>query len=115
MFTFNFYNMMSLITTEHSLNFPQHNVSCHHCMFPYTHVYMNLFTWNSPYYHLLKYLLFLLKHPVYKHGQSQMCRNLYVAETPISLALQGLVALRDIWLMTPLLLEVSNDCYQWCD
>jgi len=26
---------------------------------------MNLFTWNSPYYHLLKYLLFLLKHPVY--------------------------------------------------
>jgi hypothetical protein len=27
---------------------------------------MNLFTRNSPYYHLLKYLLFLLKHPVYK-------------------------------------------------
>jgi len=26
---------------------------------------MNLFTWNSPYYHLLKYLLFFLKHPVY--------------------------------------------------
>ena len=26
---------------------------------------MNLFTWNSPYYHLLKYLLFLLKYPVY--------------------------------------------------
>jgi hypothetical protein len=26
---------------------------------------MNLFTWNSPYYRLLKYLLFLLKHPVY--------------------------------------------------
>jgi hypothetical protein len=26
---------------------------------------MNLFTQNSPYYHLLKYLLFLLKHPVY--------------------------------------------------
>jgi hypothetical protein len=26
---------------------------------------MNLFTWNSPYYHLLKYLIFLLKHPVY--------------------------------------------------
>jgi len=25
---------------------------------------MNLFTRNSPYYHLLKYLLFLLKHPV---------------------------------------------------
>jgi len=29
-----------------------------------THVYMNLFTRNSPYYHLLKYLIFLLKHPV---------------------------------------------------
>jgi hypothetical protein len=28
-------------------------------------VYVNLFTRNSPYYHLLKYLLFLLKHPVY--------------------------------------------------
>jgi len=26
---------------------------------------MELFTRNSPYYHLLKYLLFLLKHPVY--------------------------------------------------
>jgi hypothetical protein len=31
----------------------------------WTHVYMNLFTRNSPYYHHLKYLLFLLKHPVY--------------------------------------------------
>jgi hypothetical protein len=31
----------------------------------WTHVYMNLFTRNSPYYHLLKYVLFLLKHPVY--------------------------------------------------
>jgi hypothetical protein len=30
----------------------------------WTHVYVNLFTRNSPYYHLLKYLLFLLKHPV---------------------------------------------------
>ena len=28
---------------------------------------MNLFTQSSPYYHLLKYLLFLLKHPVYTH------------------------------------------------
>jgi len=31
----------------------------------WTRVYMNLFTRNSPYYHILKYLLFLLKHPVY--------------------------------------------------
>jgi len=27
--------------------------------------HMNLFTQNSPYYYLLKHLLFLLKHPVY--------------------------------------------------
>jgi len=27
---------------------------------------MNLFTQNSPYYHLPKYLQFLLKHPVYR-------------------------------------------------
>jgi len=26
---------------------------------------MNLFTRKSPYYRVLKYLLFLLKHPVY--------------------------------------------------
>jgi len=31
----------------------------------WTHVYMTLFTRNSPYYYRLKYLLFLLKHPVY--------------------------------------------------
>ena len=31
----------------------------------WTQVYMNLFTRSSPHYHLLKYLLFLLKHPVY--------------------------------------------------
>jgi hypothetical protein len=31
----------------------------------WTDVYLKLFTRNSPYYHLLKYLLFLLKHPVY--------------------------------------------------
>ena len=31
----------------------------------WTHIYMNLFTGNNPYYHLLNYLLFLLKHPVY--------------------------------------------------
>ena len=31
----------------------------------WTHVCMNLFTRNSPYYHLLKCLLFFLLHPVY--------------------------------------------------
>jgi hypothetical protein len=30
----------------------------------WTQVYMNLFTQSSPYYHLLIYLLFLLKQPV---------------------------------------------------
>jgi hypothetical protein len=33
----------------------------------WTHVYMNFFSRNSPYYHLLKHLLFLLKHPVYQN------------------------------------------------
>ena len=37
----------------------------------WTHVYMNLFTRNIPYYHLLKYLLVLLKHPVYTSDQVQ--------------------------------------------
>jgi hypothetical protein len=32
---------------------------------------MNLFTWNSPYYHSLKYLLFLLKHSVYEWWPTQ--------------------------------------------
>jgi hypothetical protein len=31
----------------------------------WTQVYMNLFIRNSPYYHLLKYLLFHLKYPMY--------------------------------------------------
>jgi len=30
---------------------------------------MNLFTRNSPYYNLLKYLLFLLKHSVWYRGK----------------------------------------------
>ena len=34
---------------------------------------MKLFTRNSPYYHLLKYLLFLLKHSVYKY--THICIN----------------------------------------
>jgi len=32
----------------------------------------NLFTLNSPYNHLLKYLLFLLKHPAYYHGAANV-------------------------------------------
>ena len=37
---------------------------------------MNLFTRNSPYYHLLKHLLFLLKHPVYLNTViSSLCKS----------------------------------------
>ena len=39
----------------------------------WTHFYMNLFTRNSPYYHLLKYSLFLLKHPVYINHRRSYC------------------------------------------
>ena len=53
----------------------------------WTHVYMNLFTGNSPYYHLLKYLLSLLKHPVYIyilfHSLTQcFMRNIQTAVSP---------------------------------
>jgi len=34
---------------------------------------MNLFTRNSPYYHLLKYLLYVLKHPVFISFSSLSC------------------------------------------
>jgi len=44
----------------------------------WTHVYMNLFTRNSPYYHLLKYLLFLLKHPVYMCVYVCVCVCMYI-------------------------------------
>jgi len=44
----------------------QHSNSCISKLIEnWIHVCMNLFTRNIPYYHLLKYLLFLLKHPVY--------------------------------------------------
>ena len=54
---------------------------------------MNLFTRNSPYYHLLKYLLFLLKHPVYRiedflvqnkpyiNGQTSQMKIIYKSST----------------------------------
>ena len=38
----------------------------------WSHVYMNLFTRNSPYYRLIKYLLLLLKHPVYVRKINKM-------------------------------------------
>ena len=39
---------------------------------------MNLFTRNSPYYHLLKYLLFLLKHPVCVYVCLYVCVYIYI-------------------------------------
>jgi hypothetical protein len=52
----------------------------------WTHVYMNLFTQNSPYYHFLKYLLFLLKHPLYIGSRNVTEINLTFAKihSPIS-------------------------------
>jgi hypothetical protein len=46
------------------------------------HVYMNLFTRNSPYYHLPKYILFLLKHPVY-------CRLILVLKVVLRQSIVG--------------------------
>ena len=39
---------------------------------------MNLFTRNIPYYHLIKYLLFLLKHSVYIHTYIHIYTHTYV-------------------------------------
>jgi hypothetical protein len=44
---------------------PNSNICIFTLIENWIHVYINLFTRNSPYCHLLKYLLFLLKHPVY--------------------------------------------------
>jgi len=44
----------------------------------WTHVYMNLFTRKSPYYHLLKYVLFFLKHPVYGLSPYRSVSTLYL-------------------------------------
>ena len=52
---------------------------------------MNLFTQNSPYYHLLKYLLFLLKRPVYilliRETRIYVTINNYNAEFPVEVIL----------------------------
>jgi L-lactate permease len=57
----------SSIPTDKNLN--EYAPNSNSCIFTptenWTHDCMNLFAQNSPYYHLLKYLLFLLKHPVY--------------------------------------------------
>ena len=51
-------------------------VSSHPLKIGHLFVYMNLFTRNSPYYHLLKYLLFLLKHLIYIYIYIYICMML---------------------------------------
>ena len=53
----------------------------------WTHVYMDLFTRNSQYYHLLKYLLFLLKHPVYVCVCIYVCIFMYIQDPPVNRAI----------------------------
>jgi len=66
---FTFSLQTSLFIHPHRQKSDMHGPISNSCIFTpienWTHVYMNLLTRNSPYYHLLKYLLFLLKHPVY--------------------------------------------------
>jgi len=63
--TCNQYVILSFLHTFCKAFYSYHSNSCISTLIEnWTHVYMNLFTRNSPYYHLLKYLLFLLKHPV---------------------------------------------------
>jgi hypothetical protein len=65
-FTFSLYT--SLFIHPHRQKSDLYAPTSNSCIFTpvenWTHVYINLFTQNSPYCHLLKYLLFLLKHPV---------------------------------------------------
>ena len=53
----------------------------------FKHFYMNLFTGNSPYYHLVKCLLFLLKHPVYVFWIMYVCVCIYTDVLPYLLCL----------------------------
>jgi len=65
-FTFSLYT--SLFIHPHRQKSDLYAPNSNSCIFTptenWTLVYMNLFTRNSPYYHLIKYLHFLLKHPV---------------------------------------------------
>ena len=58
----------SIPTDKNLITFDLYSPASNSCVFTpienWTHVYMNLFTRNSPYSHLQKYLLFLLKHSV---------------------------------------------------
>jgi hypothetical protein len=50
---------------------------------------MNLFTRNSPYYHLLKYLLFLLKHRVYVEEKPYAVHSVVSIETRLGAERSG--------------------------
>ena len=60
----------------------------------WTHVYINLFTRNSPYYHLLKHLLFLLNHPVYVCVCVCVCVCVYVCNITLIICVFCLILLR---------------------
>jgi len=50
---------------EHPILNAHFSILVSSCLFLSDYLTKILFTRNSPYYHLLKYLLFLLEHPVY--------------------------------------------------
>jgi len=64
---------------------------------------MNLFTRNSPYYYLLKYLLLLLKRPVY-HKNKRTCSTAQISElTAVTALLYAnkslLTTVADVWVV----------------
>ena len=67
-----FFLQTSLFIHSHRQKSDLYGSTSNSCIFTpiknWTHIYMNLFILNSPYCHLLKYLLFLLKQPVYYIG-----------------------------------------------
>jgi len=67
---FTFSLQTSLFIHPHRQKSDMYTPNSNSCIFTlienWTQVYMNLFTWNSPYYNLLKHLLFLLKHSIYR-------------------------------------------------
>jgi hypothetical protein len=56
---------------------------------------MNLFTRNSPYYYLRKYLLLLLKHPVYQLLISVYCRRHAIHHRQIAIIVEALTV--NVW------------------
>ena len=79
-FTFSLQTMFFM--HPNTQNFDLCTPNLNSCIFTHienwTRVYVNLFTWNRPCFHLLKYLLFLQKHLVYvyKFGAFGLCSTL---------------------------------------